>query len=68
MSRTRTFGHGNVAAMAVGAFGVVAVIMLGGCAAPGSVSARSGIIPVPSSAVASSAVASSARTRARVVG
>jgi hypothetical protein len=55
MIRTGAIAHGNVAAVLVG----VAVLMLTGCAAPGSVSALSAVSAVPSSPVASSPVPSS---------
>jgi hypothetical protein len=51
MIRTGAVAHGNVAAVFVG----VAVVILTGCAAPGSVSALSAVSPVPSSVAASAA-------------
>jgi hypothetical protein len=57
MIRNRTLPDGTVLAVAmlrVVAIGLV-VGIVAGCAAPGSVSARSGISPLPSSAAASSA-------------
>jgi hypothetical protein len=62
MIRNRTLPDGTVLAVAmlrVVAIGLV-VGIVAGCAAPGSVSARSGISPLPSSAVPSSATPSSA--------